>query len=305
MTNSASVQRTSLLPQTGNAPGELLWGEAPQRQPVAPLVLMAVVLLLVAAPAALAGGGGSANPIRLMRNVADTTWELTGLMKQSNESLASIDSNSHNLLAIQQNMTNIAAATSGMQSKTGQINERLAAVGGSVSEAGTTLDGVNEKLGATAAGMSDLKKAVGGSARSTKAVVAEFGKIDSSIGAMRTSLNGAIAKMSASGPLTKAFAENRTRLAITGGDPKKYGVPNLAPDSRVMNVALSMIQIMQQGGALPARKDRQEASNVIVGTALKMQVPDGTNVMALVRPFDGVYGLPGEQYFVQNRVNGF
>jgi hypothetical protein len=300
-----AAPRTNLLPSTGHAPGELLWGEAPRRQPIAPLVLMAVVLLLVAAPAALAGGGGSANPIRLMRDVADTTWELTGLMQQSNDSLASIDANSKNLLTINENMAGIATATAGMQAKTLELNERLGAVGSSVGEAGKTLSGVDAKLKATAASMSQLKASVGGSAASTKAVVAEFSKIDSAIGSMRTSLDGAIARMAASGPLTKAFAENRTRLAIAGGDSKKYGVPNLAPDSRVMNVALPMIQIMQRGGALPARKDRHEASNPIVGTALKLQVPDGVNVMALVRPFDGFYGLPDEQFFVNYRIHGF
>ncbi len=305
MTSAAAHTRTMMLPNAGHAPGELLWGEPVQRQPIAPLVLMAVVLLLVAAPAALAGGGGSANPIRLMRDVADSTWELTGLMKESNEHLAAIDANSHQLLTVQSNMASIAKATSGMQAKTQQINEKLGGVGESVASSRGTLGSVDSKLTATAGSMSQLKGAVGGSATSTKAVVEEFSKIDGAIGAMRGSLNMAIAKMAASGPLTKAFAENKTRLAIAGGDTAKYGVPNVAPNSRVMSVALPMIQMMQKGGVLPARKDRHEASNVIVGTALKLQVPDGSNVMAIVHPFDGFYGLPDEQFFVNNRVHGF
>jgi hypothetical protein len=122
---------------------------------------------------------------------------------------------------------------------------------------------------------------------------------------MDANLKQAIGKMAESGPLTKAFANNKTRVAITGGSSKKYGVPNLAPDSRVMSVVLPMIRVMQEGGPLPARKDRHEASNFIVGSALKMQVPDGTNVVAIVKPFDGWYGLPDQDTFVQTRVHGF
>lgn len=294
-----------LLPATSHAPGELLWGEAPRRQPIAPLILMAVVLLLVAAPSALGSGGGSSNPITLMRQVADSTWELTGLMKESNESLDAIDSNSRNLLDIQTNMAGIAKATGGMQANTEQLNARLGAVGQDVAASGTKLASVDAKLNATASGMGQLKQDVGGSAKSTKAIVAEFAKIDSAIGSMDTNLKGAIRQMAASGPLTKAFAENKTRVAIAGGSSDKYGVPNLAPDSRVMSVVLPMIRVMQNGGALPARKDRHEASNPIVGTALRLQVPDGVNVVALVRPFDGFYGLPNEQTFVENKVYGF
>ena len=111
--------------------------------------------------------------------------------------------------------------------------------------------------------------------------------------------------MSNSGPLTKEFANNRTRMTIVGGDAKKFKVPNLAPNARVMSIVLPMIKSMQDGGALPARKDSQSASNFIVGTALKRTVPDGTNVVANVVPYDGVYGLPGPQFFVDNRIHGF
>ena len=145
-----SFTATDLLPATGHAPGELLWGEAPQRQPIAPLILMAVLVLLVAAPSALAGGGGSSNPITLMRGIADSTWELTGLMKQSNESLDAIDTNSSKLLELQGNMVEIGKATAGMQAKTMKLNATLGQVGVSVHESGTTLQGVDSKLAKTA-----------------------------------------------------------------------------------------------------------------------------------------------------------
>ncbi|MCB0877641.1 MAG: hypothetical protein KDC46_01485 [Thermoleophilia bacterium] len=305
MSNARRFNSNELFPATGHAPGELLWGEQPQRQPIAPLVLMAVVLLLVAAPSALASGGGTANPIRLLRDIADSTWQLTGLMKTSNETLAAIDENSSNLVAMQESMQQIATSTAGMESKTKQLNTKLAMVGTDVKASGATLQSVDSKLNQTAAGMTELKTAVSGSAASTKAIVGEFNKIDAAIGSMDRNLKTAITKMAESGPLTKAFAENRTRVAITGGDSSKYGVPNLAPDSRVMSVVLPMIRVMQNGGALPARKDRHEASNPIVGTALKLQVPDGVNVVAIVKPFDGYYGLPDENFFVQNRIYGF
>jgi hypothetical protein len=304
MTN-ASLAATNLLPATGHAPGELLWGEPARRQPIAPLILMAVVLLLVAAPAALGGGGGTSNPMTLMRQVADSTYEMTGLLTKSNKSLGAIDENSKQLVKMQGNMVGIAEATAGMESKTTQLNEQLGLVGSNVKASGAKLGSVDAKLGQTAAGMSTLKSNVGGSAASTKAIVKEFTLIDGAIGAMDRSLKRAITQMAASGPLTKAFAENKTRLAVAGGDTKKYGVPNLAPDNRVMSVVLPMIRVMQEGGPLPARKDRHEASNPIVGAALSLQVPDGTNVVALVKPFDGFYGLPGENFFVENRIHGF
>ncbi len=296
---------TDLLPSTSHAPGELLWGEAPRRQPIAPLILMATLLLLVAAPSALGGGGGTANPLHLMRKVADSTYELTGLMAESNKSLAAIDKNSKDLAKLQENMGGIAAATSGMEAKTKELNATLGAVGQHVSDSKDTLASVDGKLDATAGSMGTLRTNVAGSATSTKAIVAEFARIETAIGAMSTNLDGAITQMAASGPHTKAFANNKTRLAVAGGDTKKYGVPNLGPDNRVMSVVLPMISVMQQGGPLPARKDRHEASNPIVGTALRLQVPDGTNVVAMVKPFDGFYGLPDSNFFVENRIHGF
>lgn len=294
-----------LLPRTGHAPGELLWGEPPRRQPIAPLVLMAVLVLLVAAPSALGGGGGSANPVVLMRQVADSTYALTGLMAESNRSLRAIDRNSSNLVKLQSNMAGIAKATSSMEARTTELNETLAGVGASVGTSRSRLAGVDGKLGDTAAGMGALRRHVGGSAASTRRIVNEFGQIESAITSMDSNLEVAIGEMARSQPITKAFANNRTRLAVAGGDPTRYDVPNLAPDNRVMGIVLPMIAVMQQGGPLPARKDRHEASNFIVNAALRRQVPDGTNVVALVRPFDGFYGLPGEQFFVQNRIHGF
>lgn len=308
MTASTTSIQGTLLPRATHAPGELLWGEAPRRQPIAPLVLMAVLLLLVAVPSAMGGGGeGSRNPMVLMRQIADTTYELTGLMEQSNSSLAAIDENSSSLADLQGNMAGIAAATGGMESKTRKLNEKLGGVGAAVTGSRTRLASVDDKLDQTASGMGSLRTAIAGSAGSTKAIVQEFGQIDTAIGSMSTNLKTAITKMATSAPLTKAFANNRTRVEIAGGSTKKYAVRNYARDIRVMSVVLPMIKVMQEGGELSARKDRHEASNFIVGTALKMQVPDGTNVVAIVKPFDGIspYGLPNRDFFVNNRIHGF
>lgn len=305
MATSTAPMTSSLLPRTDTAPGELLWGDAPQRQPIAPLILMAVILLLVAAPTALGGSGGSGNPISIMRDVADSTYTLTGLMKQSNKSLHQIDEHSALLGGMQGSMAAINEGTVGMQSKTEQLNGTLAKVGAAVEQSGEKLETTDAQLAATAKSMGSLRANVTSSAASTDAIVKEFALMDTAIGSMDANLKKAITKMAASGPLTKEFANNRTRVAISGGATKKYGVPNLAPDTRVMSVVLPMITMMQKGGALPARKDRHEASNPIVGMALRMQVPDNTNVVAIVQPFDGFYGLPGEDFFVQNRIHGF
>jgi hypothetical protein len=295
------------MPRTGAAPGELLWGEAPRRQPIAPLIVMAVILLLVASPVAMAGNGSTSNPIKLMRQVADSTYELTGLMGDSNGSLAKIDENSSKLIDLQQNMGGIAQETGGMEAKTKQLNLKLGEVGTAIGGSKDKLQSVNGKLVETAGGMGKLRTNVAGSATSTKAIVSEFGLIDTAIGSMNTSLNSAITQMGASGPLTAAFANNKTRIAIAGGDTKKFGVPNLAAGVRVMSVVLPMINVMQHGGPLAARKDSHHASNPIVGTALKIQVPDGVNVVAMVKPFNPAtgYGLPDENFFVHNRIDGF
>jgi hypothetical protein len=192
-----------------------------------------------------------------------------------------------------------------MEAKTRKLNARLATVNTSVGSSKARLQSVNTKLEQTAGSMGTLRANVAGSGESTKAIVAEFGFIDTAIGAMDGNLRAAITLMSKSHPLTESFATNRTRVAIAGGNSSKYGVPNLAPNNRVMSVVLPMIKVMQQGGPLPARKDRHVATNFVVDTALKLQVPDGVNVVALVRPFDGTYGLPNEQFFVNNRIHGF
>lgn len=299
---------SNFLPRPGAAPGELLWGEAPKRQPIAPLVLMAVVLLLVAAPGAMAGGGGSNNPITILKEVATSTYELTGLMGQSNTSLKAIDTNSKRLIELQTNMAGISAATQGMAEKTDRLNTSLSVVGTAVASSNTKLAGVDAKLDDTAKGLGGIKKSVGGSLSSTQAVVAEFSKIDTAIGAMDSNLKLAITQMARSAPLTKEFANNKTRVEIAGGSSDRYGVANFAANNRVMSIMLPMIATMQTGGKLPARKDSHEASNFIVNTALKLQVPDGTNVVAIVRPYDPAspqYGLPGPDFFVQNRIHGF
>ncbi|MEO6867525.1 MAG: hypothetical protein ABI200_05845, partial [Gaiellales bacterium] len=230
--SAATTQRSALFPQTGPAVGQPLWGEQPTRQPIAPLVLMAIVLLLVAAPSALGGNGGTANPLTLLRDVANSTYELALLMGSSNDSLAKIDDNSRNLFAIQENMATIGSATAGMEQQTLKLNDQLGGVGASMRNARTSLDTVNTKLGVTGDGMGALRSNLGGSAKSTKTIVREFRQIETAIGTMDSKLKVAITKMAESAPLTAEFASNTTRKEVAGGSSKKYGVPNLAPNSR-------------------------------------------------------------------------
>src|SRR4051812_13334503 len=121
-----------LLPRTAPAAGQQLWGDAPRKQPIAPLILMAVVLLVVAAPSALAGGGGSSNPMTIMKHIADSTYDLTGLMQESNESLQSIDENSAKMAIVQKNLVGIGSASAGMADKTTKIDDTMAGVATSV-----------------------------------------------------------------------------------------------------------------------------------------------------------------------------
>lgn len=285
--------------------GSPLWGGGSQKQPVIQLVALALITLLVCAPAALSSDGGSRNPLVLMKGIASSTYELTGLVKGTNTTLVKIRSNTKPLDELAGTMDGIATSAKGMEEKSARLSTELKTVGGAVGSARGALEGVDGKLGKTSTSMSSLKSNVEGSLSSTQEVVGEFEKIEKSIGAMSANLNATIALMSKSTPLTKAFAENKTRIAVSGGDGKKFGVPNVAPDNRVMSVVLPMIATMQKGGPIAARKDGAKASNPLVGTLLKAQVPDGTNVYAHIQPYDGFYGLPPSEYFVEKQVGGF
>jgi hypothetical protein len=240
-----------------------------------------------------------------MKGIASTTYELTGLVKGTNTTLVKIRSNTKPLGELAKTMDGISTSAKGMEEKSARLNTELKTVGKAVGSARGSLEAVDGKLGETSTGMSTLQSSVDGSLGSTKEVVGEFGKIEKSIGAMNTQLQTTIGLMSKSTPLTKAFAENKTRIAVSGGDGKKFGVPNVAPDNRVMSVVLPMIATMQKGGPIAARKDSAKASNPLVGTLLKNQVPDGTNVYAHIQPYDGFYGLPPAEYFVEKQVGGF
>lgn len=294
-----------LMPHAGAGPGTPLWGEPPRRQPIVPLLAMALVVLLVCAPAAMSSGGGSANPLQLMRDTARATYELAGLVDEANVALGKIDANAKTLTEMAGYMEGIRAASEGMQEKTERLSVSLAGVGAAVSESRGQLVTVDRKLAGTARGMAAKRATVSGSLRSTERIVGEFGQLDASIDGMDGDLEEVIGLMSASTPQTRAFAQNTTRLSIAGGDGRKYDVVNVVPGSRVMSVMLNMIGTMQRGGSIAARKDRAEASNPLVGTLLARQVPDGTNVNAIIQPFDGTYGLPGERYFISTPVNGF
>ncbi|MCW2961261.1 MAG: hypothetical protein JWM25_1636 [Thermoleophilia bacterium] len=305
MSTNAPTYAARLLPATGPRPGELLWGDAPRKQPIAPLILMAVVLLLVAAPTALGSGGGTANPIKLMQQLASTTFEITGLMKQSNGSLAKIDTNSAHLIDLQSNMGAIATATGDMATKTQQLNTKLGTVGTAVGASRDSLVNVEAELVTTKTGMAAVGTGLNGSLKSTQAMVREFGLIEGALKRVDTSLGGSITQMSTTGPLTREFASNSTRTSIPGGDAKKFGVPNLATDNRVMAVVLPMIVTMQRGGVLMARKESHTSTSPLINTAMKGQFPDGVNVAGTVRPYDNFYGLPAPDFFVQNRIYGF
>lgn len=300
-----STSRQHLLPSAARPAGQPLWGAPKQRQPIVPLIAMALITLLVAAPAAMSGAGESSNPVVLMHNIAASTYTITGLLNDSNHMLSRIDSNVKPIKILNANMVQIATATGGMKDKTQQLNEKLGKVGVAVSDSRGKLGTVDTKLVDTAKGIGDIKTAVNGSLGSTKSVVSQFGAIGTSINAMDINLRKVIALMAKSTPLTKSFAENKTRIAVAGGDSAKFKLPNIVAGNRVMSIVLPMINTMQNGGVLVAKKESAKASNPLVGFLLNRQVPDGTNVGAIIKPYDGFYGLPGSAFFVNNRIHGF
>jgi uncharacterized protein YoxC len=285
--------------------GQPLWGAPKRKQPIVPLVFLAIATILISAPAAFSGsGGGGSNPISLMHNIAEETFQLTGLLDDANATLTRIDNNTKPLEHLNETSEHLTTATNGIAAKTAQLDESLGTVSGSLQNSKAGLQTVNGKLGGVAGSLGSLKGAVKSSADSTASIVNQFGAISSSIGGMDRSLASVITLMGASTPATQQFATNKTVKSVTGGDGTKFGVNNIVAGSRVMSVVLPMITTMQKGGQLPARKDSATASNPLVGTLLKRQVPDGTNVFAIVRPYDGFYGMPGPDFFVNHRVGG-
>jgi hypothetical protein len=305
MSAAPNTRASTLLPQTGPVPGQPLWGPAPRKQPVVPLIALALVTLLFCAPAAVSGKSESSNPLTLMRQTANSTVTLVGLVDKSNETLSKLDQNTRPLREMDDNMNQIAAASDGMNKKTQQLEGKLGTVGGAVKQSRAKLEGVDKKLAGTAASMGELKVTVGQSRDATNAIVGEFDSIDNSIDSMDTSLRGLIKLMGTSAPLTKDFAQNRTVRSVAGGDGHRYGVANVVKDTPVISVVLPMINTLQNGGSIAARKDRAVASNPFIGFMLGRQVPDGTNVGATVLPYDGQHGMPKPNYFVNTPVNGF
>jgi len=294
-----------LLPSARSGAGEVLWGEAPRKQPIVPLIALALITLLVAAPAAMSGQGQSSDPMVLMHQTAASLYDVTGEMAHANVYLNQIDLNTRSLRMLSTNMGLIQGSAGGLAEKTSRLNISLAGVGSSVHDSGTALSSVDKKLVGTAGTMGPLKTSVGSSLTSTQKIVTEFNSIDGSIGKMSTGLNTVVGLMSASIPQTTQFATNPTRLSMAGGDGHKFGVPNLVPGNKVMSAVLPMIMTMQNGGMMAARKDSATTSNPLVGALLKQALPDGVNTALGIKPYDGFYGLPGPDWFVNHQVNGF
>jgi hypothetical protein len=302
---AAAPARGGLLPRTSAAPGQVLWGEAPRRQPIVPLIALAILTVLVAAPAAMSSTGQSSNPMTLLHQSAGYLYQITTEMDQANTQLSEINDNAVPLRVLNANMMGIAVEAKGISDKTDQLNTSLTDVGTSVAGSDSALGNVSTKLADTSKTIGSLKSALGGSLGSTKGIIADFTTINTSIGTMNKGLGTTIGLMAQSTPLTKAFATNKTRLTITGGDPTKFGVPNVLPGTSVMSVVLPMLNQLQKGGMLAARKDSATASNPLVGSILNKQIPDGANLVVTARPFDGFYGVPPSSYFVDHMVNGF
>lgn len=301
----ARARRRSLLPSSAAGPGQVLWAEPARRQPIVPLLAMAILVLLVAAPAAMSGNGSASNPLVLMSQTAESIRAVTTIIDEVNGHLKQIDQDATRLPELSTNMEKIGVSSQGMAAKTGKLNSSLTGVASSVGATRTGLASVSGKLSTTATGIGGLSSSLDTSLAATKGMVSQFDAMNSSIGRMDSSLESTIGLMSVSKPLTTSFATNTTRQAIVGGNSSRYGVPNVLPGTRVMSVVLPMITSMQQGGSLALRKDSATGSNAFIQAIVNRQIPDGSNLVVRVEPFDGRYGMPGAAYFVNNRVGGF
>lgn len=293
-------------PRPGSGAGATLWDTAPKRQSTWPIVVLAIVTLLIAAPTALSSSGASSsNPLTIIEEIATSSYRMTGMIDESNATLAEIDGHVTNLAELTETMAGLGATTGQLTTGTGALQDELGTVAATTGQATSGLESVASSLGSLQSGVNAMEADVGASLGNTRLLSEDFNAIANEITAMRKGLRSTVKTIGVAAPLTKQFAENRTVVDIAGGDTEKFGAPNILADNRVMSVVLPLINVMQNGGTVVARKDSAKGSNILIDQILKRQVPDGTNIGAEIKPYDGKLGLPPSQWFVENKVGGY
>jgi hypothetical protein len=269
-------------------------------------VAAAIALAVLAGPGlALAGSDEPVSAMALLESIAGHSYALSGLLEQTNTQMGHLQDDLGELGALDTQMATLVDQTSALRASTDELRTRLTGVRTTIDRQGATLVTVADQVGVLGGRMGGLRASVAGQLAATNGMATNFGTISSRLAAVAGDFDGLIAQMGVSLPRVRVFADNALRSAYPGGDPTKYGEPNLAPGTPVMSIMLPMITQLQRGGALIGKKVTHTADVTLVDNLLSTSVPDGTNVLSTILPYDGTFGLPPSSWFLHRRVAGF
>ncbi len=269
-------------------------------------VLAAVALTLLAGPGvALAGSDEPISAMALLESIAGHSYALSGLLEQTNTQMGHLQADLDELQALDGQMAALVEQTGGLGTSTDHLATRLTTVKTTINAQGATLAAVADQVGTLGTRMTRLQTSVAGQLSATQAMATNFGTISSRLSAVERDFDGLIAQMGLSLPRVTLFADNALTRSYPGGDPTRYGEANLAPGTPVMSIMLPMITQLQAGGALIGAKVSHVADSPLVNDLLSASVPDGTNVLSTILPYDGTFGLPPASWFQHHRVAGF
>jgi hypothetical protein len=266
--------------------------------------LVAAAAMLVA-NAALGSSGSSSDVLTLQQSIAGHSRDLAQLLDRTNAQMTLVERDMAVIGGLDGRMRTIAGRTQDLNEATGQLGGRLGGVRAKVRAQGHALRLISRQVSGLSTRMQTVDAAVASQLALTRGMSQNFSTVSSRMTGMTGDFRSLIREMGLSLPKVSQFSTNELQTSYPGGDSAKYGELNLAPDTRVMSIMLPMIATLQSGGDLIGDKVSQTADSTLVGGLLSASVPDGTNVVSKVRPYDGRYGLPPANWFLRHRVGGF
>jgi hypothetical protein len=266
---------------------------------------LASAAAVFAAGSAVGGSGSSSSVLTLQQSIAGHSRDLARLLDQTNTQMATLESDMKVIGGLDEQMQTLAGQTGAISTSTDQLGTRLGSVQLRIGAQGRALRRISRQVRALGVRMAAMNASVASQLALTRQMSGNFATVSRDMNAMTGDFTALIHQMGASVPKVSLFSTNSLESAYPGGDSAKYGALNLLPDTRVMSIMLPMITTLQTGGDLIGDKIAQTADDTLVGNLLASSVPDGTNVVSTVLPYDGRYGLPPATWFLGHRVGGF
>jgi hypothetical protein len=282
------------LDHPGRIPG--LWLRA---------AVLAAAAVVLAAGVAPGGSHSSSNVLTLQESIAGHSRDLAQLLDQTNAQMTTLQTDMTVIGGLDDRMRTLAAQTGQLSASTDDVGTRLGSVQVRIGAQGRALRRISRQVRRLGVRMGAMQGSVAGQLAMTRGMSANFASVSSDMRAMTRDFAALIHQMGASVPKVSLFSTNALQTSYPGGDSSKYAALNLLPDTRVMSIMLPMITTLQSGGDLIGDKVAQTADSSLVGNLLAASVPDGTNVVSKVLPYDGRYGLPSATWFLGHRVGGF